>query len=286
MKILSASQSDPIIAEISDTAVRAAKAAGDIQMAYFEKRQEIYGAKPHDIKLEVDRLCEAAILKTIHRQFPEHTIIAEENGMYQNNSEYLWIVDPLDGSINYLCRIPYFGCCVACYFNGKSWSPDIPTANNNLSMSLPLVGVVYAPLVDELFLGVAGEPATCNGRTISASLESVLDDAVISISFGSTEAAMQRMEKLSSSLVRRVRKIRILGSTGLDMVNIARGRMSALLQAEIRIWDFAAARIVLEQSGGRFDAKEVSAGKCEILACAPGIYSSLKQIMNEDHSPA
>jgi myo-inositol-1(or 4)-monophosphatase len=149
-------------------------------------------------------------------------------------------------------------------------------------MGLPLVGVVYAPLVDELFLGVAGETATCNGEVISAGRESDLDDAVISISFGSTEAAMQRMEKLSSLLVRRVRKIRILGSTGLDIVNIARGRLSALLQARINIWDFAAARIVLEQSGGRFDAKQVSDGKWEILASAPGIYNFLKQITTED----
>jgi fructose-1,6-bisphosphatase/inositol monophosphatase family enzyme len=271
--------SDQVVDDICDTADRAARAAGDIQLAHFGKKNKFHQVGRHDVKLEVDQLCEAAIVKTIAGSFPHHAIVTEESGGHQNESEYLWIVDPLDGSVNFWRGIPYFGSCVACYFTGAAGDHTrIASPAGRRSVGSPIVGVVYTPLMDELFIGVAGRGATCNSEAIAANGERKLGDAVIGLSFGSNKPAMQRMQRLCNQLVRRVRKVRILGSTALDMVNIANGKLSALLQSGVKIWDFAAARVVLEEGGGIFEAQETSANQWDILASAPGLYASLKSM--------
>jgi fructose-1,6-bisphosphatase/inositol monophosphatase family enzyme len=274
--------SDQLVDEICDTAVRAAKAAGDIQSTHFGTRNKFHLAGHHDVKLEVDQLCDAAILKTISERFPQHAIVTEENGKQQNKSEFVWIVDPLDGTVNFWRGIPYFGSSVACYYIGGTENYNrTASPSGRWAIGSPIAGVVYTPLMDELFIGITGRGATCNSLPIAANDERNLGDAVISLSFGSNEPAMQRMQHLCNQLVRRVRKVRILGSTALDMVNIANGRLSALLQSDVRIWDFAAARVVLEAGGGILEAKETSANHWEILASAPGLHSSLKALTRE-----
>jgi len=132
-----------------------------------------------------------------------------------------------------------------------------------------------------LFLGVKGSPATCNGRMIEAGNEETLGEAVICVSFGSDEETMRRMGILNALLVPEVRKVRVLGSTCLDIVNVACGRISGLLQGSVRNWDFAAARVVLEQSGGIFHARETSPNRWEIMACAPGLDGPLNKLMGD-----
>jgi fructose-1,6-bisphosphatase/inositol monophosphatase family enzyme len=150
-----------------------------------------------------------------------------------------------------------------------------------LALGQPLVGVVYNPILDELFLGLTGSGATCNQGPISVRNESNLNEAIISLSFGSDEETMQLMEKINARLIRNTRKVRVFGSTSLDMVNVACGRISGLIQRKVRIWDFAAARIILEQSGGVFDASEIAANSWEIIACAPGLFAPLKKLSND-----
>jgi fructose-1,6-bisphosphatase/inositol monophosphatase family enzyme len=132
--------------------------------------------------------------------------------------------------------------------------------------------------MNELFVGVTGRQATCNGKAIRSGEEKDLSQAVVSMSFGSTEEAMRRMERVSARLIRHVRKVRIFGSTALDIVNVACGRISGVLQDSVKNWDFAAARVILEESGGIFDARERSENDWEIIACAPGLYRSLRSL--------
>lgn len=268
--------------KISETAISAAKAAGRVQLAHYGKPRRIVRSFAHDLKIEVDRLCERAMIETIKTDFPDHSIITEEGGWQKQPSPYVWILDPLDGTVNFCHGIPYFGASVACYrFTETKGGPVDPSPGSLSALGDPLVGVVYAPLVDELFLGMTGTPATCNGRMIETGNEERLKEAVICMSFGSDKETMRRMENLNALLLPEVRKVRVLGCTSLDIVHVACGRVSGLLQGSVRNWDFAAARVVLEQSGGVFHAREKCSNRWEIMACAPGLDGPLNKLIGE-----
>jgi myo-inositol-1(or 4)-monophosphatase len=132
--------------------------------------------------------------------------------------------------------------------------------------------------MDELFVGVAGGGATCNGKTIQVRPSQKLCEMIVGVSFGSTEPVMQSMERITSQLIRRCHKVRVLGSCGLDIVNVACGRLGALVQRGVRFWDFAASRIILEEAGGTFDAIEFDREQWDILACLPEIVDLLREV--------
>lgn len=262
-----------MLAQVKDTAVQAAYEAGALLRRNFKKHPAADQLLPHDIKLRLDRECESLIKSSINKNFPDHGLLSEESPCQEVawDSEYVWVVDPLDGSVNYFHGIPYFSVCIACCKRTGAHSREQDL--------VPQVGVVYAPLTDTLYVGVAGLESRCNGQSLTASTVSRLQDTVAGISFGSDEHTMQRMESLNRILVRRARKIRILGSTGLDLVHIAEGRLGALVQGKVRLWDFAAARVILEQSGGILVASRLEPFTYQIMACAPDIYPELRDIM-------
>jgi fructose-1,6-bisphosphatase/inositol monophosphatase family enzyme len=263
--------------KIRDTAIKTAYAAGDLLRRNFYKKQTATKFCDHDIKLEIDQQSETLIKTCILSEFPDHTILSEESGRDEPAipGGYTWVVDPLDGSVNFYCGIPYFSVCIACY----------KTIQTNKERELqPFVGVVYAPLTDDLYAGIAGEESQCNGRPLKVSSISKLQDAITGISFGSDEKTMERMESLNRILLRRTRKVRIFGSTALDLVKIADGRLGALIQGRVRLWDFAAARVILEQSGGIVKATKVDNDSYQILACAPDIYTELKTILKNNYN--
>ena len=271
-----------MIDRLSSTAVAAARAAGRIQLQYFGKQVQVIAAPQFDVTLEVDRRCQHAILQVITKAFPGHAIVAEESAPINPEAEYVWFVDPLDGTVNFFQGIWHFSTCIACYRNAppSAAAHSLDGENGLCALGAPLVGVVYAPALDELYIGIPGRPPACNGRRIApADPVDDLSHAVVCISFGKDEAAIRKMEKLNAKLVRRVRKVRMFGSTGLDIANVARGRISALIQCSVRQWDFAASRIVLEQSGGRFDARQTAPNRWEMLAaCSDRIYHPLKEM--------
>lgn len=272
---------DPeVLLRIRDAVEQAARAAGRLQLEAFRQGSDVVEARAHDLKLEIDRLSEEVIVGIVSAAFPDHGILAEETGYRPGRSErsaYHWIIDPLDGSVNFHHGIPFFCVSLACY--GQPPSCGLPGFGGATSLGEPVVGVVFVPVFDELFSGLKGGGATCNGRPITAGSEKALKDAVIGISFGSREETMQQMCSMSADLVRDVRKLRMLGATALEMVHVACGRLSALVQGRVRPWDFAAARLILEESGGVFYAREVDPGGWEILASAPGLYRELKGLL-------
>lgn len=271
----------PGIDHICNTALAAARAASRIQLKHFGRRLHVVSAPKFDLTLEIDKRCHEAISMVIGKAFPDHAIVSEESAPINPEAEYIWFIDPLDGTVNFFQGLWHFSICIACYRLGRNTLTRSVSDRNGLSaLGEPLVGVVYAPVLDEIYIGVSGQPSTCNGRRITPAkkLTEALSQAVISISFGKDEAAIQQMEKLNGALVRRVRKVRMFGSTGLDIANVAMGRISALIQCSVRKWDFAAARIVLEQSGGRFHARETASNRWEVLACSEALYDPLKEM--------
>ena len=147
---------------ILDTAVAAARAAGEILLTHAGRTLNVDEAMAFDIKLEVDRLCEEAIVSIVQGRFPDHAILAEEGGAQDGTAAYRWIIDPLDGTVNYFYGIPYYCTSIACY-EQPTGNPPQETFE---SLGRPVAAVVFAPATDELFSAHAEGPCLLNGRPI------------------------------------------------------------------------------------------------------------------------
>ena len=266
------------IVQIRDTAVRAARKAGEIQLMYLHSNLSVEETHKHDLKLEVDRLCDNAIFNAIRKSFPDHGILAEESGLSSKQGPFLWIIDPLDGSVNYYQRLPYFCTSVSCYVMTDDNLKEDGYPRGLAALGKPLAGVIFAAVANEMYTGMSGHGATLNNKPISCASVNSVSEAIVGISFGSNTDIQHYNIRMLDTLASKVRKIRSFGSTGLDIAHIAAGRLHGLIQRGVHSWDIAAARIVLEEAGGVLDAMEVSENCWNILACVPEIYKSLSEI--------
>jgi myo-inositol-1(or 4)-monophosphatase len=258
---------------IAITAVRAARKAGVVQHDHFRRELKVTTAEQHDIKLVVDRLCEKAIIEEIRETFPDHAILSEESGTIESDSPYVWIVDPLDGTVNYFQGFPYYCTSVSCYRRKRGpegvWRSD--------DIGQPLAGVVYSEQTDELFSAARGRGARLNGRALYCPDIGSLSEAIVSLSIGSTPEIQAYSAKLIADLAPRIRKVRSCGATALDLVNIAAGRFHGLIQRRVRTWDIAAASLILAEAGGAFTANVIGSHRWDIVASAPSLHEQLTE---------
>ncbi len=221
-----------------EVAQEAAHAAGELLRAHFEKPLTVNATTAHDIKLEVDVLAQDLITKILLDHFPEHALYGEEGIVGDQASEYQWVVDPLDGTVNFFYGIPHFCVSIALRFRGEV-----------------IVGVVYDPIRDELWSSEKGMRPTLNGREVQVSRRATLAEAVVSIGFAKTSATIDAGLPLLQEMVHRVRKCRMLGSAALDLAYVACGRLDAYIEQGISLWDIAAGWLLVETAGGRVEMK-------------------------------
>lgn len=264
-----------LLSAIARTAVEAARAAAAVQMRHFRKGAPAARRLTRDVKLEVDRRCEAAVIQVIRARFPAHAILAEEGGAVEGREPFLWVVDPLDGTVNFFHGLPQFCACVACC---RLSGDGAPPANAAGLLAGGLVGVVLAPGTGELFTGVRGRGAALDGRPLACSDARALEEAIVALSFGKTEAAIARMGPVAVRLARAARKVRSYGCAGLDIVQVADGRLGGVIYQGLHLWDFAAAGIILAEAGGRLSAAAQPDGTWNVLAAAPGLHEALARI--------
>lgn len=256
---------------ISETAIRAARQAGDIQMRHFRNPAVQCTSLLHDVKLETDRLCEAAIVAAIRERFPDHAILTEESGELPGPGGYVWIIDPLDGTVNFWHGLPFFCTSIACCRRSNS-----AAAKGERGLwGAPVVGVVFLPFSRELFCGMPGRGAFLNEKAIRVRQPQSLAEAVVSVSFGKTPAAMLRMSRRLDGLLPQVRKARCLGAAAAELAYAAAGLLDGLFYEGIQLWDFAAGKIILEEAGGFLDAVEAEPDQWRVLAGTPGLRESL-----------
>ncbi len=216
-----------------ETAVRAARAAGEIIRRHLGTPARTIEETHHDIKLATDRACQDAIVEILVRTFPEDGIVAEEDLVLRPRARRRWIIDPLDGTVNFARGIPQYCTSIALEENGT-----------------PIAGVVYDPVKDELFEAERGGGARLNGRAIRVSECRRIEESILALGFFKSEETIRRSLGIFSDLVFRARKIRIMGAAALDGCYVACGRFDAYLEYGIRRWDVAAARILIEEAGG------------------------------------
>jgi fructose-1,6-bisphosphatase/inositol monophosphatase family enzyme len=264
----------PVENRIAVAAVTAARAAGDILRRCAGEPRKVDSAEAFDVKLEADRLCERAILEVIRTEFPEHSVLAEESGSAAG-SDYEWIIDPLDGTVNFYYGLPYYAVSVACY--ATAGRPAPANGQGLDALGHPIVGVVYVPPTEELFVARPGGGATLNGRPIRVGEQTSLAESIVCTGYGKAVDLGERMAGSIARLVGKVRKIRCLGAAAYDYCNVAVGRLTGFFEAALRTWDVAAGAIVLAEAGGVCRAERTGPDTWRVLAAAPGVVEELRE---------
>jgi myo-inositol-1(or 4)-monophosphatase len=221
-----------------DAAENAARAAGELLRNNFRRHQRVNAATAHDIKLAIDVEAQTLIADLLLKQFPEHALYGEEGIVGDQSSEHQWVVDPLDGTVNYFYRIPHFCVSIALRFKGEI-----------------IVGVIYDPMREEMWRGQKGEKPELNGEVFRVSERADLAEAVISVGLAKTKETIATNLPLLQEMIHRVRKCRVLGSAALDMAYVACGRFDAYIEQGISLWDIAAGWILIETAGGTVDLR-------------------------------
>jgi len=221
-----------------DAAEKAARAAGKLLRKNFGRPQRVNAVAAHDIKLQIDIQTQELITKLLLKEFPKHALYGEEGIVGDQSSEHQWIVDPLDGTVNYFYGIPHFCVSIALRLRNEV-----------------MVGVIYDPIRREMWKGQKGETSKLNGDPVHVSDRADLAEAVVSVGLAKTGETINANFPLLQQMVHRVRKCRVLGSAALDMAYVACGRLDAYIEQGISLWDIAAGWLLVENAGGTVDLR-------------------------------
>jgi len=216
-------------------AVAAAKEAGRIQKLRFGRLNRVEYKGDIDPVTEVDKLCEETIVRMIQAAFPDHDLLTEETPFEGKGSPWKWIIDPLDGTANYFHGVPCFCVSIGLEVEGRIE-----------------LGVVYDPILDELFLAERGKGAYLNGNRISVSRTGILDKAFLCTGF--PYDIRQHADLYLSYFRQFIIKsfgIRRLGSAAIDLCYLAAGRFDGFWELRLQAWDVAAASLIITEAGGR-----------------------------------
>lgn len=211
-------------------------------------------ATPHDIKLELDVRCQRLIERQLREAFPSIPILGEEGILGDLQAPVRWVVDPIDGTVNFSYGIPHACVSIALQAADDGAASETKTARatrrNRIHHSV--VGVVYDPFSDELWTAIEGQEARLNGKVIRVSNRRKLDETIVALGFAKHSYTLERMLPTFNELIHRVRKIRIMGAAALSLVYVASGRMDAYIEYGLRLWDIAAGGLIIECAGGEF----------------------------------
>lgn len=238
-----------------DASASAATAVGKLLRANLHGAKKINLEVQHDIKLELDVRSQQLIQKTLQRAFPDVALLGEEGVAGDPESEWRWVVDPIDGTVNFAYGIPH--ACVSIALQRRGPAPKQPELGDGYQT---MVGVVHDPFCDETWTAIRGQPARLNKRITRVSTRRRLNEAVISMGFAKYDTGLKLMLPRLQYLAPRVRKIRIMGSAALDLVYVASGRMDAYMESGVRLWDIAAGGLILECAGGEFWRRQLPQG--------------------------
>ncbi|MBE6418772.1 MAG: inositol monophosphatase [Akkermansiaceae bacterium] len=224
-------------------AVTAARRAGAFLRARFHEVHLVDEETAHDIKLRLDKETQSLIVGILSARFPAYSVLGEEGEVKGCSADMPeWVIDPIDGTVNYFYGIPIFCVSIALRVGSKI-----------------VLGCVYDPMQDECFTVCEGQRPSLNGKEISVSARSRMAEAVVFIGHGTHDGSGATGIARFAHVSAQVKKIRILGSAALTLCYIAAGRFDAYIENRINLWDFAAARAILEAAGGCFEYTPTSA---------------------------
>lgn len=239
-----------------------ARRVGEIQLALFRTGSLNASAKLNqsDIVTEADRRSERIIIDWISGRFPDHSILSEESGVSGSDaSRWQWVVDPLDGTTNFFSGLPFFAVSISLEYDRQ-----------------PMMGVVYAPYLGEMFVAVRGEGAFLNGSKIRCSACSELSRAVLSTGFPVDKDTNpdNNLDNVTSVLPH-IRGLRRLGSAAIDICYVAAGFLSGYWEMNLHRWDISAALLIAEEAGCSHHFFRANRGE-SIVVAPPALLEVLK----------
>lgn len=263
--------------ELLAVAIELAQEAGRSLLARYGAIQAADKKADHsNVVTAADMHSEDIIVQGIRKRFPGHSIIAEETGCDLRDSEFTWVVDPLDGTSNYAAGIPWFGVLIS-VLRGK----------------LPVAGVMHIPVSGDMYTAGAGSGSFKNGLRISVARDQKLEDVLwaFGIDCGPSDEAAGRKAALLSKILRRVRNFRTTNCL-IDAAYTADGRFGGMINHSMRLWDFAAPMLIVEEAGGLYTditgrrleldiSPDASAREYAVLAGAPSLHHEVVEIVNQ-----
>ncbi|HEX5553344.1 MAG TPA: inositol monophosphatase family protein [Chitinophagaceae bacterium] len=253
---------------LKETLLKAAGEAGGIMQQYFNGNFKITSKLTiNDLVTEVDKLSEEAIFRIIREQYPDHHILSEEAGEMSSESAYKWIIDPIDGTVNYAHGVPL--CCVSIAVEKGGQM---------------LMGAVYNPFLNELFFAEKGLGATLNNQKIAVSGNASLDSAFLITGFPYQWEDMDNDPiQVFSRFVKAGSPVRRLGSAAIDLCWVACGRFDGFWEHNLNAWDAAAGYLIVEEAGGKvtdFNGDVYSPYQRRLLATNGLIHDALLDAVN------
>jgi myo-inositol-1(or 4)-monophosphatase len=225
---------DPQLQVFADVAVSIALDAGAILRSRFGQPHDIRFKGPLDLVTEADQAAEALIATRLRAAFPDHDLLGEEGSRSENtDARYRWVVDPLDGTTNFAHGLPTFAVSIALEDAG-----------------LPVVGVVYDPMRQELFRAIKGGGALLNAEPIRVSRTERISSAVLVTGFAHTLEQRRLQGQAWAGMLERVRALRQTGSAALNLCYVAAGRLDGYWERGIQPWDVSAGALLVSEAGG------------------------------------
>lgn len=250
-----------------EIALRAARSAANIMLRALDRLDTIKFTQksPQDYVSEIDRLCENEIINTLRRAYPTHAFLGEETGRHPGD-EHLWIIDPLDGTHNFMHGIPFFCISIAQTYKGRLEH-----------------GLVYDPIREEAFMASRGRGAQLNGKRIRVAKRPDLNGAIISTGFPHhAKHLYEPYMKMVGALLPQVCGIRRLGAAALDLAYVAAGRLDGYWEFSLKPWDIAAGALLIQEAGGLISDSQGSEKYLDngnIVTGNPKIFKHLLQLI-------
>jgi myo-inositol-1(or 4)-monophosphatase len=255
------------VVRVRTVAEGAARAAGGLLRERIGSIREIRHKGLVDLVTDVDEQSERLVRQTIQSAFPTHSILGEEGGAVKGDDlRYRWIVDPLDGTTNYAHGFPFF--CVSIAFE----------AYGEL-----LVGAVYDPNLDEMFLAERGKGASLNSRPIRVSGEATLQQALLATGFPYDRRRLPRAMKAFEVMSLQSRAVRRAGSAALDLCYVACGRFEGYWEFVVNPWDVAGGVLMVTEAGGhvtRVDGSSFAVESGEVLATNGAVHEAMRDALS------
>lgn len=217
-----------------DVALKAAKEAGDILLHYFRRSDTVHHKGKRNLVSNADLASEEAIMALLRKEYPSHAILSEEAGHVPARSGYTWIIDPLDGTNNYIFGIPWF-----CVTIALTRGPDI------------LLGLTYDPLRKEAFLAEKGRGAELNGKPVAVSNRTSIYHAILGYDMGYNPEKGKETVGVVSRLWPRAHGFRAMGSAALGIASVGCGRLDLYFHKYLYPWDIASGILFVREAGGQ-----------------------------------
>lgn len=255
-----------------NVAVMAARRAGDVLIRRMKDvgRLKVEQKGRNDYVTEADLAAERAVIETVRKHYPDHAFLAEESGA-DGESDHVWIIDPLDGTTNYMHGFPVFCVSVAVRVGRRIEH-----------------GVVYDPLRQELFTASRGAGAQLDGRRIRVSGQTKLDQALIGTGFpfrGQAKDSLRAYLEMLGNIVENTAGVRRPGAAALDLAYVAAGRLDGFWETGLAPWDLAAGGLLIREAGGiisGLDGSEDYLDTGHVLAGSPKIYAALATLCSRN----